>query len=482
LELVETRPELVISQATQGATSSADITSLVSTLNYRDSKTAGNINVVRCEDEKVDYFDRNHPRCSSRTIVAKINSTLSLVSCCCGRICLERESFSTVTTAPGPSNQDRCTVSVALGERSYEIEIGTGCLDTWGAALGSWMAGRFGSASVPGKALIVTDRHVARPHAELVAGSLTNAGWQTARVELEPGEQTKSLATAERIFDALVELKADRRTVVVAVGGGVVGDTAGFSAATYARGIPFVPVPTTLLAQVDSSVGGKVGVNHPKGKNLIGAFHQPLGVFIDTGTLTTLPDRDYRSGLAEVVKYGVILDAEFFDQLEAHREELNQRSSDVLREVISRSCRLKADVVERDEYETTGLRAVLNYGHTFAHAYEALAGYSGLTHGEAVAIGMVHASRLAERLGRIDEQITARQVRLLDGLGLPTRLPAACRFDVASVLDRMRLDKKSQGGLPRFVLPTRMGHVELTDGVREPDVRAVLVQALAECA
>jgi 3-dehydroquinate synthetase len=204
-------------------------------------------------------------------------------------------------------------------------------------------------------------------------------------------------------------------------------------------------------------------------------------VFIDTATLTTLPGRDYRSGLAEVVKYGVILDAEFFEQLESHREALNQRSPEVLRDVISRSCRLKADVVEKDEYETTGLRAVLNYGHTFAHAYEVLAGYSGLTHGEAVAIGMVHASRLAQRLGRIDESVTGRQIRLLDGLGLPTGLPAACRFDVESVLDRMRLDKKSQGGLPRFVLPTRMGSVELVDGVGEQELRAVLTEALAEC-
>ena len=202
--------------------------------------------------------------------------------------------------------------------------------------------------------------------------SLRRAGWHTGRVDLEPGEQAKSLPVVSRLYDALVELKADRRTVVVAVGGGVVGDTAGFAAATYARGIPFVQVPTTLLAHVDSSVGGKVGINHPQGKNLIGAFHQPLGVFIDTATLATLPDRDYRSGLAEVVKYGVILDEEFFDFLESNIAGVNRREPEILRRIIARSCRLKADVVEKDEFEVTGLRALLNYGHTFAHAYEAL--------------------------------------------------------------------------------------------------------------
>ena len=301
---------------------------------------------------------------------------------------------------------------------------------------------------------------------------------ETARIELEPGEQAKTLASVARIYDALVDFTADRRTVVVAVGGGVVGDTAGFAAATYARGIPFVQIPTTLLAHVDSSVGGKVGVNHPQGKNLIGAFHQPLGVFVDTATLDTLPDRDYRSGLAEVVKYGVILDSDFFAYLESHIDELNRRDADVLRHVISRSCRLKADVVERDEYELTGLRAVLNYGHTFGHAYEAISGYGDLRHGEAVAIGMVNASRLAERLGRVDSSVTGRQASLLKCFRLPTRLPPTFAAEVDVVLDRMRLDKKAVAGTLRFVLPTRIGHVELIDGVAEDDVRAVLSEAL----
>jgi 3-dehydroquinate synthase len=383
-----------------------------------------------------------------------------------------------VTASTGFSTADRTNVSVALGRRSYDIVIATRGLDTWADSLDAWLALRWGKTASAGKALVVTDRHVARLHANVATESLHRAGWQTDQVELEPGEQTKSLAIVSGLYDALVGMKADRRTVVVAVGGGVVGDAAGFAAATYARGLPFVQIPTTLLAHVDSSVGGKVGINHPQGKNLIGAFHQPLGVFIDTATLDTLPDRDYRCGLAEVVKYGVILDGEFFDYLESHLDGLNRRKPDVLRHVVARSCRLKADVVEKDEYEVTGLRALLNYGHTFAHAYEALTGYGDLLHGEAVAIGMIHASRLAERLGRVDPSVTQRQLDLLNAIQLPTRLPETCRLDVDAVLDRMRLDKKSLGGSIRFVLPTRIGHVELVETVSVDDVRAVLNDVL----
>jgi 3-dehydroquinate synthase len=369
------------------------------------------------------------------------------------------------------------TVSVALGPRSYDIVIGTACLDSWAQILKSWSQGRWKQSASTGKALVVSDRHVA-VHAQTATESLRRAGWQTASVELEPGEQAKSLAVVSRLYDALVDLKADRRTLVVAVGGGVVGDTAGFAAATYARGIPFVQVPTTLLAHVDSSVGGKVGINHPQGKNLIGAFHQPLGVLIDTATLATLPDRDYRSGLAEVVKYGVIFDQEFFAFLESNADGLGQREPDILRRIIARSCRLKADVVEKDEFEVTGLRALLNYGHTFAHAYEAILGYGELQHGEVVAIGMIHASRLAARIGRVDRSVIERQIALLSALHLPTQLPSASRLEAAAVLDRMQLDKKSVGGTIRFVLPTRIGHVDLVDTVPVEDVRAVLQEVL----
>lgn len=365
-------------------------------------------------------------------------------------------------------------VLVKLGERSYEIAIVTGELPAFAERLTRWIAARGLKAGSAPKVLLVTDGHVCHQHAAAVGASLHLAGFHCEVAVLEPGEQTKSLDSASTLYDRLVAMHADRHTIVVAVGGGVIGDLAGFVAATYARGIPFVQVPTTLLAQVDSSVGGKVGINHRQGKNLIGAFHQPLGVFLDTSVLATLPLRDYRSGLAEVVKYGVILDAPFFEYLEAHLAGLNARSSDVLRHVVARSCRLKADVVERDEFEKTGLRAVLNYGHTFAHAFEALCGYGELLHGEAVAIGMVYAARLARKLGRIDDAIVTRQTNLLTAVGLPTRLPDPARLSTADLLDRMRLDKKSAGGKLRFVLPTKLGHVELVEGVGEADVEAVI--------
>jgi len=313
-----------------------------------------------------------------------------------------------------------------------------------------------------------------RHGAQIALDSLKAAGWQCELIELEPGEPTKRQEVISAIYDRLVQMQADRRTVVFAVGGGVIGDAAGFAAATYNRGLPFIQCPTTLLADVDSSVGGKVGINHPQAKNLIGAFHQPLGVVIDLALLDTLPDREYRAGLAEVVKYGVILDAEFFAWLEQNILQINTRDADALEHAIARSCRLKADVVEHDEYERTGLRAVLNYGHTFAHAFEALSGYGELLHGEAVAIGMVYASRLAERLGRVNTEMTQRQVNLLQALHLPTQLPASSKWTNDEVISRMRLDKKTEAGKLRFVLPTRMGHVELVEGVEEKFVREVL--------
>ncbi|MFG0332528.1 MAG: 3-dehydroquinate synthase [Maioricimonas sp. JB049] len=354
--------------------------------------------------------------------------------------------------------------------------IGGELLPEAGRLVGDWLSARYGAS---GKlAAVVSDRNVAS-HASRVTAGLHDAGFQTETVILEPGEKSKSMPVIASIYDRLVEMQADRKTVLVAVGGGVVGDAAGFAAATYARGIPFVQVPTTLLADVDSSVGGKVGINHPLAKNLIGAFHQPLGVIIDTEVLSTLPDRDYRAGMAEVVKYGVIQDAEFFGWLEENADILNERNADALRHAITRSCRLKADVVEQDEYERTGLRAILNYGHTFAHAFEALAGYGELLHGEAVAIGMIYASRLAERLGRIDAADTRRQHDLLDALHLPTSLAGRATLDADDVLERMKLDKKASAGKLRFVLPTRLGHVELVDDVPTDDVRAVLDEMTA---
>jgi 3-dehydroquinate synthase len=369
---------------------------------------------------------------------------------------------------------ETCGVHVSLGERSYEIAIVTGELPSFAARLQAWLAAR-GFKNASGRpVLIVTDGHVCHQHGAAVGASLHLAGFPCEIAILEPGEQTKSLTHASELYDKLVAMQADRQTVVVAVGGGVIGDLAGFVAATYARGVPLVQVPTTLLAQVDSSVGGKVGINHPRGKNLIGAFYQPLGVFLDTAVLDTLPVRDYRAGLAEVVKYGVILDGSFFEYLEANLAGINLRTPEVLRHIVSRCCRLKADVVERDEFERTGLRAILNYGHTFAHAFEALGGYGELLHGEAVSIGMTCAARLAENLGRIDKTVAARQTALLEAVGLPTRLPESMKLDPPAVLDSMRLDKKSVSGRLRFVLPGRLGQVELVDNVAESDVRAIL--------
>jgi 3-dehydroquinate synthase len=356
------------------------------------------------------------------------------------------------------------TVRVDLGPRSYDIALTAG--DP--AGVGRFVRNRLPNARL---ALVVCDANTTA-HARAVADALSAVGFRTGTAVVPAGEGSKSLAEAARLYDALYDLHADRITPVVAVGGGVVGDLAGFAAATYNRGLPLVMVPTTLLAMVDSSVGGKTGVNHPKGKNLIGAFHQPAGVWIDTATLDTLPDREYRSGLAEVVKYGVILDAAFFGFLEANAAPLLARDPGALVPVVARCCRLKADVVERDEREETGLRAVLNYGHTFAHAFEAVGGYGAWLHGEAVAAGMACASRLAERLGRIDAEQTRRQVALLDAFDLPTAPRPEWPAD--DLLAVMRRDKKAVAGRLRFVLPSRLGHVELVDGVPEGLVREVL--------
>jgi 3-dehydroquinate synthase len=354
------------------------------------------------------------------------------------------------------------SVRVQLGERSYDIAVTSGDV----AGLGA-----FARQRAKGKrAFVVTDEHVIT-HADKVAAALGNAGFETIIVSLPAGEGQKALATASYLYDQLAEVSADRQTLVVPVGGGVIGDLAGFGAATWNRGLPLLMVPTTLLAMVDSSVGGKVGINHPRGKNLIGAFHQPIGVWIDTSFLSTLPDREYRSGLAEVVKYGVILDTEFFTYLEQHTAAILARDAECIRHIVARSCRLKADVVERDEREETGLRAVLNYGHTFAHAFETVGGYGAWLHGEAVAAGMICASRLAERRGLVGADVTERQRRLLQAFALPV---APQRWPVDELLATMRRDKKAVAGQLRFVLPKRLGEVALFDDVPESDVLKVL--------
>jgi 3-dehydroquinate synthase len=368
-----------------------------------------------------------------------------------------------------PTGTD-ATVRVPLGPRSYEIRIASDRMDAFGpfarAALDATWAGRSCR-----RGLIVTDENLtgqAKPFGDALRG----VGVATTTAVVPPGEATKSMEQVATLYDRLIELRADRHFVIVALGGGVVGDLAGFVAATFARGLPLLMVPTSLLAQVDSAVGGKVGVNHPKAKNIIGAFHQPAGVWIDTQTLRTLPARELRCGLAEVVKYGVILDAAFFAALEAEADAILALGPAAIRRVVARSCQLKADVVARDEREETGLRAVLNFGHTIGHAIEAVAGYGGaFQHGEAVAAGMVAECRLAERLGWVGPEVTARLVALLRRFGLPV---AAEGLDPEALLDAMSRDKKNRAGKVRFVLPRALGQVELTDEPTEADVRAAL--------
>ena len=283
------------------------------------------------------------------------------------------------------------SVQVNLSTRSYAIALAN--------AEGEFAPFLREASPDAKRAFIITDANCTN-HAAQVAELLKQADCPATTFTVTPGEGSKSINTAMSLYDQLAEHHADRKSLVVAVGGGVVGDLAGFVAATYNRGMPLFMVPTTLLAMVDSSVGGKVGVNHPRGKNLIGAFHQPVGVWIDSAFLDTLPEREFRSGFAEIIKYGMILDAKLFTFLEEQTAALLVREPNALQHVIARSCQLKADVVERDEYETEGVRIILNYGHTFAHAYETVAGYGEWLHGEAVAAGMVAASRLAETLGQ----------------------------------------------------------------------------------
>lgn len=364
------------------------------------------------------------------------------------------------------------TVPVSLGERSYEVVVAEGGWDRLPTFLKSALGASWAGKSCR-KALIVTDQNVAAlPYPGLARDALAAIGIEATTAIVPAGEASKGLDTAATLYEQLIAMSADRHTLVVPIGGGVMGDLGGFVAATFARGLPLFMIPTTLLAQVDSSVGGKVGVNLPKVKNIVGAFHQPIAVWVDVASVNELPDRELRCGLAEVVKYGVILDAPFFAELEADADALLARQPDRLRRVVARSCELKADVVSKDEREQTGLRAVLNFGHTIGHAVEATAGYGGdFQHGEAVAVGMVAESRLAERLGWVDAAFTERLARLLGRFGLPTSLSG---LDPAALLESMGRDKKNKGGRIRLVLPRRMGQVELTDAATADDLRSLL--------
>ena len=359
----------------------------------------------------------------------------------------------------------RLPADAGQADRSYDIVVGSGVIGSVGPAIAATGARR---------TVVITDTAVADSHATTTAASLKSSGLDVATLTVPSGEASKSVAALERLWNEMARLAVDRHTHVIGVGGGVVGDLAGFAAATFGRGLPVWHVPTTLVAQVDSAIGGKTGINLTAGKNLVGSFWQPRGVIADVDTLTTLPDREFRSGLAEVVKYGMILDPEFFDWLEANTGAILGRHAATLAHVVGRSAALKADVVERDEREISGLRAILNYGHTFAHAYETAAGYGTLLHGEAVAMGMVSAAALAQSLGRIGPDIVARQQQLLLAFDLPVAAPTGPGFTSDALLATMARDKKTVGGRLRFVLPTRIGHVELVDGIDPASVRMIL--------
>ncbi len=355
-------------------------------------------------------------------------------------------------------------IPVELGDRSYEIIVCGGEAESDEQSISRMASHIVFALSDMSHAIILCDAAVSKTLCKPLETELANRNIRVSAAQIPSGETSKSVAELARLWEWMLMIAADRRSVVIAVGGGVTGDLAGFVAATYARGLRVVQIPTTLLSMVDSSVGGKTGINLSGAKNMVGVFWQPSLVIADTRTLNSLPDREYASGLAEVIKYGVIEDADFFAWLESNIHPLNQREPSALREAISRSCESKARVVGDDERETSGRRAILNYGHTFAHAIEATAGYGKLLHGEAVAIGMQMAASLAIALGLADPILLDRQTRLLASANLPTKYPSA---DVPAMLAVMRRDKKVEHGKLRFILPTRIGHVELVGNIDE---------------
>jgi 3-dehydroquinate synthase len=353
------------------------------------------------------------------------------------------------------------TIEVLLGERSYPIHIGEGLLDR-----AELIAQHLSQPRVA----IVTNPVVGAFYLDRLTRALAGRDVRVIPVVVPDGEACKNWGTLSTILDALLEQRCERKTTLIALGGGVVGDLTGFAAAIYLRGVPFVQVPTTLLAQVDSSVGGKTGINHPLGKNMIGAFYQPRLVLADIATLRTLPDRELAAGLAEVVKYGVSLDAAFFDWLEANMHRLLARDGAALAYAVRRSCEIKAQVVAGDERETAA-RALLNLGHTFGHAIENGLDYGTWLHGEAVAAGMVLAAQLSQRMTLLAERDVERVSRLLAHAGLPITAPA---LGVDRYLELMGLDKKVEGGRLRLVLLRRIGEAYVTADFPDAELRAVL--------
>ncbi len=352
-------------------------------------------------------------------------------------------------------------VRLKLPHHAYDIRIEPGAL----GRVGPWLA----EVAPDRRAAMFVDRAIAETHGRVVADSVASAGYDLVKHEAEGGEPWKDLDTVRRLYQVLLDAHVERKSPVLAVGGGVIGDTVGFAAATYLRGLPLVQCPTTLLSMVDASVGGKVAVNVPAGKNLVGSFYQPRLVVIDTDTLKTLPPRELRCGLAECVKHALIRDAELFDWTEDHLDDIVAGDEATMIELLERNVQIKADVVMADEKES-GVRAHLNFGHTFAHAIEATQQYGGYLHGEAVSLGMVAAARLAADSGRCDSEVPDRLEALLGRIGLPVRSGDLPPDDV--LIEVMAVDKKVAGGRLRFVLPTRIGHVTITDEVEVEQVKA----------
>jgi len=340
-------------------------------------------------------------------------------------------------------------IHVALGTRSYDIRIRRGLVNDLGVELTRLCR--------IGKVGVITDRNLVSHYLKPVMRALKAAGFTVIPIILPPGERTKTLRSIAKVMDALVEARFERSSTLLALGGGVVGDLTGFAAAIYQRGIPFVQVPTSLVAQVDSSVGGKTGVDHPKGKNLIGAFNQPQAVLIDPTTLHTLPPREWVAGLAEVIKYGVIADAPFFEYLEQHIQQILTLDDGAVAHIVGRSCEIKAEVVSEDEREADR-RRILNFGHTIGHALESLGGYKGLIHGEAVAVGMVYEADLARHLGYCSQDVVDRLRRLVEASGLSARLPDVTFHDLWSA---MQQDKKVSAGTVYCVVPESIGAVRV---------------------
>lgn len=351
-------------------------------------------------------------------------------------------------------------IPVQLPQQTYEVAIAAGGL----AQVGNWLRKAESAANLGQKILVVSNSQIFRHYGQTISDSLTQAGFEVGECILPAGERYKTLKTVQKIYDQALENRLERSSTILALGGGVIGDMAGFAAATWLRGINVVQVPTSLLAMVDAAIGGKTGVNHPQGKNLIGAFHQPRLVLVDPEVLQTLPPREFRAAMAEVIKYGVIWDPTLFEQLEQSQrlDQLRYLSPPLLQAILVRSCQAKVDVVTKDEKES-GLRAILNYGHTIGHAIESLTGYRQINHGEGVALGMIAAGYIALSLDLWNPEACQRQLSLIQKAGLPTQLPP--NLDLAAILPVLQTDKKVQSGQVRFILPSQIGAAQIINQV-----------------